>query len=123
MAVYQPARPSFLQRQGGGESLAGLLSGQVQIVVDDQPRFISIFDDPLGHYLQPASLQRIAGLARYAASVEDGGNRAARRKYFSEAMAAMDPAVFPLLLGMYMGPETIPPEAVDESIVERVRAD
>ena len=48
-----------------------LKSGQVPIVVDGERGFISIFDDPLGKYLQPAGLQNIQGLAVYAASVED----------------------------------------------------
>ncbi len=48
-----------------------LKSGQVPIMVAGERRFISIFDDPLGGYLRPASLKNLQGLATYAASGED----------------------------------------------------
>ena len=53
---------------------------------------------------------------------EDSDRRAARREYFAGRMATMDPTVFPLLLGAFMGPETIPSEIVDESILDEIRA-
>ncbi len=53
--------------------------------------------------------------------VEDAGNRKARRAFFGEKMAAMDPAYFPLLIGGFAGPETIPAEVVDESVLDRIR--
>ena len=56
------------------------------------------------------------------AMVEDGcDNRAARRRYIGERMAAMDPEFFPLLAGLFAGPETIPGELVDEGILDRIR--
>jgi 2-polyprenyl-6-methoxyphenol hydroxylase-like FAD-dependent oxidoreductase len=55
-------------------------------------------------------------------SVEDGGDRRARRGWFGEKMRTMDPQVFPLLTGSFAGPETIPVEATDERILERIRA-
>lgn len=55
-------------------------------------------------------------------NVEDGAeNRAARRAWLGERMGAMDPDVFPLLLGAFAGPETIPPPLVDDAILERIR--
>jgi menaquinone-9 beta-reductase len=54
--------------------------------------------------------------------VEDGGDRRARRTWFGEKMAAMDPEVFPLLLSAFIGPETAPPELVDPRILDRIRA-
>ena len=35
---------------------------------------------------------------------------------FGEKMAAMDPGFFPLLIGAFAGPETVPAELVDESV-------
>ena len=47
-------------------------------------------------------------------AVDPGGDRSARRRALARAMATFDPAVFPLLLAMFIGPETIPAElAVD----------
>jgi hypothetical protein len=39
----------------------------------------------------------------------------------AEKMAAMDPEIFPLLLGAFAGPETVPGEALDPGILERLR--
>lgn len=56
-------------------------------------------------------------------NVEDGAdNRAARRAWFGERMGAMAPDLFPLLVGAFAGPETIPPELVDDTILDRIRA-
>ena len=56
-------------------------------------------------------------------NVEDGAtNRRARQKWFGERMATMDPEVFPLLVGAFAGPEAIPDELVDPSILDRIRA-
>jgi 2-polyprenyl-6-methoxyphenol hydroxylase-like FAD-dependent oxidoreductase len=55
-------------------------------------------------------------------NVEDADNRAARREYVSSRMAAMDPEIFPLILGGFIGPETIPDELVDDELVDRIRA-
>ena len=33
----------------------------------------------------------------------------------------MDPEFFPLLAGLFAGPETIPAELVDEGILDRIR--
>ena len=38
-----------------------------------------------------------------------------------EKMAAMDPEIFPLLLGAFAGPETVPSEALDPGILARLR--
>ena len=55
--------------------------------------------------------------------VEDGAaNREARRAWFGERMANMDPEVFPLMIGAFAGPETVPAELVDHGILDRVRA-
>ncbi len=53
---------------------------------------------------------------------EDAANRAARRAFLSAGMDAMDPAVFPLMIGLFAGPETIPAELVDPGILDRIRA-
>ena len=55
------------------------------------------------------------------AQAEDADNRSARRAMFAEKMAAMDPEIFPLLLGAFAGPETVPGELLDPGILERLR--
>ena len=53
---------------------------------------------------------------------EDSDRLAARRELFGEKMASMDPGFFPLVLAAFMGPETIPDELVNESILDEIRA-
>ena len=52
------------------------------------------------------------------AQAEDADNRSARRTMLAEQMAAMDPEIFPLLLGAFAGPETVPGELLDPGILE-----
>ncbi len=47
------------------------------------------------------------------ACVIPGPERTQRRKRFDRALAEMHPSVFPLVLGMYAGPEIIPVELSD----------
>ena len=55
--------------------------------------------------------------------VEDGAdNRDARRAWVGERMATMDPEFFPLLFGLFAGPENIPAELVDDAILDRIRS-
>jgi hypothetical protein len=54
--------------------------------------------------------------------VEDGAaNRAARRARLNEKMAEMDPEFFPLVVGAFVGPETVAADLVDESVLDRIR--
>jgi hypothetical protein len=39
----------------------------------------------------------------------------------AEKMAAMDPEIVPLLISAFAGPETVPVEALDRGILERLR--
>jgi 2-polyprenyl-6-methoxyphenol hydroxylase-like FAD-dependent oxidoreductase len=55
------------------------------------------------------------------AQAEDADNRTARRTMMAEAMMAMDPEIFPLMLSPFAGPETIPEDLLDPGILERVR--
>ena len=48
-------------------------------------------------------------------------NHSARRQFVAAKMASMDPEYFPLLVGLFAGPETIPEELVDERILEAIR--
>jgi len=58
----------------------------------------------------------------HATQAEDADNTAARRAFVAEKLAAMDPEVFPLLVGAFAGPETIPDELVDPGLLDRIRA-
>lgn len=53
---------------------------------------------------------------------EDADNRRARRLLVGEKMAAMDAEVFPLIAGVFAGPETIPHELLEPALLERIRA-
>jgi len=52
---------------------------------------------------------------------EDAGNRMARRAFVGEKMASMDAEVFPLLVGLATGPETVPDQVVQPEILDRIR--
>jgi 2-polyprenyl-6-methoxyphenol hydroxylase-like FAD-dependent oxidoreductase len=52
---------------------------------------------------------------------EDADNRAARRTHFNEKMATMDPNLFPLIVGAFAGPETIPPDVVKPAVIDTIR--
>jgi menaquinone-9 beta-reductase len=56
------------------------------------------------------------------AQAEDADNRSARRAMLAEKMAAMDPEIVPLLISAFAGPETVPEEALDPRILERLRS-
>lgn len=56
-----------------------------------------------------------------AVNAEDADNRQARRAFMGQKMATMDPEVFPLLTGAFSGPETVPDELVDGSILDQIR--
>jgi 2-polyprenyl-6-methoxyphenol hydroxylase-like FAD-dependent oxidoreductase len=55
------------------------------------------------------------------AQAEDTDNRSARRTMLAQNMAGADPDVLALMLGAFAGPETIPREALDPAILERLR--
>lgn len=65
---------------------------------------------------------RLIGDVIAAASVETSHNRSARRRLLAEAMVTRDADMFPLVLGMFAGPETIPARLVNEAVLERIRA-
>lgn len=69
-------------------------------------------------------MRRLRLVADVAASVhaEDAENHRARLALFGEKMATMDPELFPLMVGAFAGPETIPDEAVDDGILARIRS-
>ena len=67
-----------------------------------------------------ASLRLLADVVSVTFA-EDADNRAARRAWVGERMATMDPELFPYFAAILAGPETLPPELVDESILERIR--
>ncbi len=71
-----------------------------------------------------ARMERVRFIADVlaVAHVEDADNRSARRAMLAEKMAAMDPEIFPVMLGAFAGPETIPVEALDAGILDRLRS-
>lgn len=69
-------------------------------------------------------MRRLRLVARLviSAAVDPTGDRSARRRRLAEAAATFDPTLFPLLLAMFTGPETIPGELVDDGVIEHLRA-
>ncbi len=65
---------------------------------------------------------RLIGDVIAAALVDEGSDRDTRRRRFKQALATMDPVIAPLVLGMFVGPEKIPPHLVGDSVLQRVRA-
>jgi len=55
------------------------------------------------------------------AQAEDADNRSARRAMLAEELAATDSEILELLISAFAGPETIPQEALDPAILERLR--
>ena len=66
-------------------------------------------------------LRLVADLVNVA-SVEPAPNRSARRKLFAQSMEAFDAQIFPVMLGMFAGPETIPDHLVDDAVLDRIRS-
>ena len=66
-------------------------------------------------------LRLVADLVNVA-SVEEAPNRSARRTLFAKSMEAFDAQIFPVMLGMFAGPETIPDHLVDDAVLHRVRS-
>lgn len=74
--------------------------------------------------------ERMARMARLrfiadvlaVAFAEDADNREARRAYVAERQASMDPEVMTLLAGAFAGPEIVTDEAIDPTLLERIRA-
>ena len=71
-----------------------------------------------------ARMERLRFVADVVAvtQAEDADNRSARRAYVGERMANMDPEIMGILMGAFVGPETIPDELVDYGLVDRIRA-
>jgi 2-polyprenyl-6-methoxyphenol hydroxylase-like FAD-dependent oxidoreductase len=53
---------------------------------------------------------------------EDADNRMARRQFVGERVASMDAEVFPLMVGVLAGPETVPDQLIDPLILDRIRS-
>ncbi|HEY7045391.1 MAG TPA: FAD-dependent monooxygenase [Nocardioidaceae bacterium] len=64
---------------------------------------------------------RLAADIMSVVQAEDCDNLMARRQLMAEKMAAMDPEFFPVLIGCFTGPETIPEECVDDRVLDRLR--
>jgi 2-polyprenyl-6-methoxyphenol hydroxylase-like FAD-dependent oxidoreductase len=78
----------------------------------------------------PYGKERAARMARLrlvadvlsVTQVEDADNLSARRAFVGKKMAMMDSDLFPILVGAFAGPDTIPQELVDPAILDRIRS-
>jgi 2-polyprenyl-6-methoxyphenol hydroxylase-like FAD-dependent oxidoreductase len=65
---------------------------------------------------------RLAADVMTVTQAEDADNRDARRGYVNDRMASMEAPVFPLLLGLFAGPETVGDEILDPRLLDDIRA-
>lgn len=77
----------------------------------------------------PYGQERSARMARlrliadiFSAQSEDSPNRSARRAYVRARLTEMHPDWFPLLVGAFSGPETIPDELVRDELLDQIRS-
>lgn len=52
---------------------------------------------------------------------EDADNRMARRMFVGDRMESMDAEIFPLLVGLITGPDTVPGQLVQQGILDQIR--
>jgi 2-polyprenyl-6-methoxyphenol hydroxylase-like FAD-dependent oxidoreductase len=65
---------------------------------------------------------RFAADVLAVAQAEDADNRLARRELAGRLLSDADPHLFPVLVGAFAGPETVPAELVDQRLIDRIRA-
>jgi 2-polyprenyl-6-methoxyphenol hydroxylase-like FAD-dependent oxidoreductase len=71
-----------------------------------------------------ARMERLRFIADILAATfaEDVDNRPARRAFFLERRAAMDPQMMTLLAASFAGPENMPSEAIDPTLLDQIRS-
>jgi 2-polyprenyl-6-methoxyphenol hydroxylase-like FAD-dependent oxidoreductase len=71
-----------------------------------------------------ARMERVRFIADILAvtHAEDAENRAARRRYFAEKIAATDPEIVGIVAGALSGPEVMPDELLRSDLLDRIRA-
>jgi 2-polyprenyl-6-methoxyphenol hydroxylase-like FAD-dependent oxidoreductase len=68
-----------------------------------------------------ATLRLVADILAVS-QAEDADNRSARRAFVGKKMATMDPELFPVLVGAFAGPETVPAELINSAILDKIRS-
>ena len=107
---------------GQGLSIAMRDARTVRDLVLDGARTADAFAAYGAERMARMARLRFAADLMAATQAEDADNRDARRRYVNERMANMDAAVFPLILGMFAGPETIGDELLDPGLLDNIRA-
>lgn len=107
---------------GQGLSIALRDARMVRDVILDGGRTREAFESYGAERLERMRRVRFLADIMAVAHAEDADNRQARRAFMIERMAGMDPEIMPLLFGMFAGPESVPPELIDEGLLARIRA-
>ena len=107
---------------GQGLSIALRDARTVRDLVLDGARTADAFAAYGAERLARMTRLRFAADLMAATQAEDATNRDARRRYVGERMASMDAAIFPLIVGMFAGPETIGEELLDPGLLDSIRA-
>jgi menaquinone-9 beta-reductase len=107
---------------GQGLSIAMRDARTVRDLVVDGARRAEDFAPYGEERRQRMEVLRLAADLMAVVQVEDAENREARLAWADQVMSTMDPEAFPLYLGVFAGPETVPAELVDDALLDRVRA-
>jgi menaquinone-9 beta-reductase len=107
---------------GQGLSIAMRDARTVRDLVLDGARTAEAFAAYGAERMARMARLRLAADVMAATHAEDAGNRDARRRYVNDRMGAMEAPIFPLLLGLFAGPETVGEELLDSAVLDDIRA-
>jgi 2-polyprenyl-6-methoxyphenol hydroxylase-like FAD-dependent oxidoreductase len=107
---------------GQGLSIALRDARMVRDLVLDGARTADAFAPYGAERLERMARLRFVADVVAATQAEDADNRAARRAYLGERMATMDPEVMGVLMGAFAGPETMPDDATESDLLDRIRS-
>jgi 2-polyprenyl-6-methoxyphenol hydroxylase-like FAD-dependent oxidoreductase len=107
---------------GQGLSIAMRDARLVRDLVLDGARTASAFASYGAERLARMARLRFAADLMAAAHAEDADNREARRSYFGERMANMEAPVFPVMVGLFAGPDNVADELLDPRVLDTLRA-
>ncbi len=107
---------------GQGLSIAMRDARTVRDLVLDGARTADAFASYGAERVGRMARLRLAADVTAATNAEDADNRDARRRYVNDRMGGMEAPIFPLLVGLFAGPETVGDELLDPAVLDGIRA-
>jgi menaquinone-9 beta-reductase len=107
---------------GQGLSIAMRDARAVRDLVLDGARAANAFAPYGAERMARMSRLRLAADVMAVTHAEDADNRDARRRYMNARMGTMEAPIFPVILGLFAGPETVGDELLDPSLLDDIRA-